>query len=271
MSENILEVASLRKTFSVRSPAGGYEDFPAVDNISFSLPRGGSLSVVGESGSGKTTTARIVAGLETRSGGEILFDGQPLDSRRGIRHRRERARRIQMVFQDPFASLDPRQTLGSALDEVLAVNFDKPRAWRRERIAVLLEQVGLDPKYRDSAPGRLSGGQRQRFAIARSLALEPSLLILDEAVSALDVSVQAQVLNLLIDIRQQTGISYLFVSHDLAVVRQVSDSCLVLKSGRIVEHGPTESVLNSPQDPYTRALLDAVPRPGWKPTRSVRA
>jgi oligopeptide transport system ATP-binding protein len=176
-----------------------------------------------------------------------------------------------MVFQDPFASLDPRQKAGSAIAEVLAVGRHRAKAQRWARALELLAEVGLDERHATEYPRNLSGGQRQRVAIARALALEPRVLILDEAVSALDVSVQAQVLNLLIDIRKRLGVSYLFVSHDLAVVRQVSDRCVVMRHGVVVEQGDTCDVLANPREHYTRQLLDAVPRPGWTPRRRPAA
>jgi ABC-type microcin C transport system duplicated ATPase subunit YejF len=172
-----------------------------------------------------------------------------------------------MVFQDPYSSLNPRQRVKDAISEVLRVHFDLSNADRAKRVASLLEQVGLEPSQGDAYPRHLSGGQRQRVTIARALALEPQLLILDEAVAALDVSVQAQVINLLDDLRQQTGVTYLFVSHDLAVVRQVTDETIVLRNGRIVEHGSTEDILTDPQQEYTKALLAAIPKPGWRPRR----
>ncbi|WP_432970202.1 ABC transporter ATP-binding protein [Dactylosporangium sp. CA-233914] len=242
-----LDVRGLCKTF--RSRADGERE--ALRDVSFSVERGSCLAVVGESGSGKTTAARIVAGLETASAGTVALTGPG----------------VQMVFQDPYGSLDPRQAIGSGLHELLRIRGMRNKAERVERVAELLDSVGLDERHAAQYPESLSGGQRQRVAIARALALDPALLILDEAVSALDVSVQAQVLNLLADIREKTQITYLFVSHDLGVVRQVSDTCIVLADGRLIEQGRTADVLDSPQEPYTQALLDAVPRPGWRPRR----
>ncbi|MEU5195333.1 ATP-binding cassette domain-containing protein [Streptomyces scabiei] len=250
-----LVVEHLRKEFPARSRDG--RTLVAVDDVGFTLERGGSLAVVGESGSGKTTTARIVAGLERATSGTVTVSG----SGKGT------ARPVQMVFQDPFASLDPRQRIGTGLTELLRVRIGLGRTAAAERAVGLLAEVGLDEQHAARLPRDLSGGQRQRVAIARALALEPEILILDEAVAALDVSVQAQVLNLLSDIRERTTVAFLFVSHDLAVVRQVTDHCLVMRNGRVVERGPTADVLDHPQDPYTRELLDAVPRPGWQPRR----
>jgi ABC-type glutathione transport system ATPase component len=265
MSEALLSVRHLSKVFPFRGA-----DRPvlvAVDDLSFDLASGGSLGIVGESGSGKTTTARIIAGLQPASSGSIHFDGRPLDPPRRLPDRKTRARQIQMVFQDPFGSLDPIQRLGASIEEILNLHYDGDLSWRRRRTTELLEQVGLSNDLRDRTPRSLSGGQRQRFAIAKAIALEPRLLILDECVSALDVSVQAQVLNLLSDLRRHLGISYLFVSHDLAVVRQICDECLVMHFGKLVEAGPTEQILDKPKMPYTQALLSAVPRPGWRPSR----
>ncbi|MER6557145.1 ATP-binding cassette domain-containing protein [Streptomyces sp. NPDC001027] len=268
MSE-LLRLESLRKVFPVRASAGEPAgELVAVDDVSFTLPPGGSLAVVGESGSGKTTVARMVAGLETPTAGRITLDGEPREAARARRGaRKARARQIQMVFQDPYTSLDSQQTIESAIEELLRAHFDWDADRRRERVAELLDQVGLDKRQGGARPRALSGGQRQRAAIARALALEPRLLILDEAVAALDVSVQAQIINLLTDLRAETGVAYLFISHDLGVVRQISDDCVVMHRGRVVEAGRTTAVLDDPQDAYTQRLLSAVPRPGWVPRR----
>ncbi|HEV2360279.1 MAG TPA: ATP-binding cassette domain-containing protein, partial [Acidimicrobiales bacterium] len=211
-----------------------------------------------------------VVGLERPTQGRILVNGQE----RGWRHvtsseRRRRARETQIVFQDPYSSLDPRMTVRACLDEALRLHFDWADDRRAARVAELLDQVGLDRHQADALPRALSGGQRQRVAIARALASEPRVLICDEAVASLDVSIQAQVLNLLSDIRDETGVSYLFISHDLAVVRQVSDDVVVMRLGKVVETGPTAQVMDRPSNPYTKALLAAIPRPGWKPTAST--
>jgi ABC-type glutathione transport system ATPase component len=261
-SAPVLGVEHLTKVFATRSA----EEHLAVDDVGFELAHRGSLAVVGESGSGKTTLARIVAGLESATSGTIRIDGQPVDVTRRKPGTRA-ARVVQMVFQDPFGSLDPRQQIGAGLRELLHRHFDLDKRQVNDRVAALLDQVGLDERHAAKLPRGLSGGERQRVAIARALALEPAILILDEAVAALDVSIQAQVLNLLSDIRRSSEISFLFVSHDLAVVRQATDTCLVLNHGRVVEQGPTAQVLDHPRDPYTKRLIDAVPRPGWKPAR----
>ncbi|MFE0700663.1 ABC transporter ATP-binding protein [Streptomyces sp. NPDC058872] len=246
-----------------------YGDHTAVDGVSFALAPGTSLALVGGSGSGKTTTVRMLVGLERPDGGTVHLDGRDRSgSFRGRTERLARARGIQMVFQDPYLSLDPRVTVSDCLEETLRLHSGRDLAGRRARVAELLEQVGLGTREASSLPRGLSGGQRQRVAIARALAVEPRVLVLDEAVAALDVSIQAQILELLGAIRRESGISYLFVTHDLAVVRHVAEEVLVLKSGRVVETGPTARVLDAPEDPYTRLLLDSVPRRGGR--RAVR-
>jgi ABC-type oligopeptide transport system ATPase subunit len=263
-----LEVINLRKVFRIRKgTTPGHDDLVAVDDVSFTVTRSGSLAVVGESGSGKTTLARMIVGLETPTSGHVLLDGQVRRPSTKRRDRAARARQVQMVFQDPYSSLDPRQTVFKCLDEVIRLHSSLARAGRSERIRTLLDQVGLDDGHLRVRPSSLSGGQRQRVAIARALATEPTVLILDEAVSALDVSVQGQVLNLLADLRQQLGVTYVFVSHDLAVVQQIAETTIVMHRGRIVEEGPTDTILTSPSHDYTKQLLSALPRPGWKPRR----
>ncbi|MFD8780668.1 ABC transporter ATP-binding protein [Kitasatospora sp. NPDC059599] len=261
MTEAVLQVNGLCRTFgSVR----------AVDEVSFTLPAGGSLGIVGESGSGKTTTARIIVGLEQADAGEVSVRGRARTGRaRGRVERLARAREVQMVFQDPFLSLDPRTSVEAVLRETLRLHF--PGTDHAARIRELLDQVGLGTRASEALPRQLSGGQRQRVAIARALAVQPDVLVLDEAVAALDVSVQAQVLNLLADIRERTGVGYLFITHDLGVVRCVTDDVIVMRHGRIVESGPTSDVLGSPQHAYTRLLLESVPRPGWDPDRIAAA
>jgi len=264
----LLVVEQLTKTFGK-----GRHEATAVDGVSFELGERGSLGIVGESGSGKTTTARMIIGLEQPSAGRILFRGEDRTRpARTVRELRERGRNIQIVFQDPYTSLDRRQRVGDCLAEVLGVHFRLDREETRRRVRELGDLVGLDERQLGALPKALSGGQRQRVAIARALAAEPEILILDEAVSALDVSIQAQILNLLSDIREQRGVSYLFISHDLAVIRQVCDDTIVMRHGAVVERGPTAEVLDHPQHPYTRLLRDSVPREGWDPyTVSARA
>ncbi|MEU7599768.1 ATP-binding cassette domain-containing protein [Streptomyces sp. NPDC040724] len=257
----LLEVSGLRKTYRT-----GAAEVVAVDDLSFTLRAGGALGIVGESGSGKTTTARMLIGLERPDAGRILVQGEPLAaSVRGRAARLARAKAVQIVFQDPYLSLDARISIGATIDGVLRLHGNRDRAARAARVRELLAQVGLGDREAAALPRRLSGGQRQRAAIARALAVEPAVLVLDEAVSALDVSVQAQVLNLLADVRRDTGIGLVFVSHDLAVVRYVCDEALVMYRGRTMEHRPVSELLTSPEDPYTRLLLASVPRPGWDP------
>ena len=259
MSEPLLVAENLSKTFG-----RGRAEAVAVADVSFTLAAGGALGIVGESGSGKTTTARMVIGLERPTGGRILFRGEDrTEPARSARQRRARGRNIQIVFQDPYTSLDRRQRIGDCLAEVIGVHFRLDRDETKKRVRELADLVGLDDRQLQALPKSLSGGQRQRVAIARALAGEPEILILDEAVSALDVSIQAQILNLLSDIREQRGVSYLFISHDLAVIRQVTDDTIVMRNGAVVEQGPTAAVLDDPEAPYTRLLRDSVPREGW--------
>jgi peptide/nickel transport system ATP-binding protein len=263
----VLEVERLRKVFRVRG-AGHGDEIVAVDDVSFAVAEGDSLAVVGESGSGKTTLARMLVGLETPTSGRISVAGTDRSTpTRRASERRRRGRETQIVFQDPYSSLDPRQTPASCIDEVLRLHFDRSQRERSARVEELAEQVGLDDRQLQALPRALSGGQRQRVAIARALAAEPKLLLLDEAVASLDVSIQAQILNLLADIRTATGISYVLISHDLAVVRQITDRTIVMQRGVAVEEGETATVLDAPRHPYTRLLRESVPGPGWRPVR----
>ena len=255
----VLEATGLRKEFG---------ELVAVDDVSFRLQPGRSLAIVGESGSGKTTIARMIVGLERPTSGAITACGHDRSKPpRSTRERRRRGREVQIVFQDPYTSLDPRQSAEATIDEVLQLHHGWPAERRRARTAELTDLVGLDTRQSKALPRSLSGGQRQRVAIARALAAEPTVLILDESVAALDVSIQAQVLNLLADIRDETHVSYILISHDLAVVRQLTDEAIVLQRGKVVERGPTARVLDNPEHPYTRRLRASVPRPGWKPGR----
>ncbi|MBX5440746.1 MAG: ABC transporter ATP-binding protein [Solirubrobacteraceae bacterium] len=259
MAEPVLEARGLRKV---------YGDHVAVDGVDLALAPGGSLGIVGESGSGKTTVARMIVGLTRPTAGTIAVCGRDRSQpARGTAERRRRAREVQIVFQNPYASLDPRRSPADALDEVLRLHTDAGADERRARIAELGELVGLDERMLRARPRALSGGQRQRVAIARALAAQPRVIVLDEAVAALDVSIQAQILNLLADVRARIGVAYVFISHDLAVVRQIADETLVMQRGRVVERGPTEQVLDDPRDPYTRLLRASVPGPGWRPVR----
>lgn len=255
----LVDVRDLRKEFTLRSPKFGEPTtFTAVDGVSFAIPRGETVSIVGESGSGKSTTANLVLGLEDITSGTIAFDGTDLA---GLGRRQMFAfrRRVQPVFQNPYASLDPRYTVEQSISEPLTVHKIGNAAARRVRVAELLEQVALPTTMSQRLPHELSGGQRQRVAIARALALSPELVVLDEAVSALDVLVQAQILELLADLQTELGLSYLFISHDLAVVRMISDHVHVMHKGRIVESGTPEQIFDNPRDEYTQELLAAIP------------
>ncbi|RDW13862.1 ATP-binding cassette domain-containing protein [Paracoccus thiocyanatus] len=230
----------------------------AVKGISFSVDRGKTLAIVGESGSGKSTLARIIALIDPASGGELMIDGKPVDIGKA-RLTREMRSKVQMVFQNPYGSLNPRQKIGDVLMEPLALNTDTPAAERRRRAEEMLAKVGLPPEVFNRYPHMFSGGQRQRIAIARALMLNPTLLVLDEPVSALDLSVQAQVLNLLADLQAEFNLAYVFISHDLSVVRYIADEVLVMHQGEAVEQGSREAVFAAPRHPYTRELFAATP------------
>jgi oligopeptide/dipeptide ABC transporter ATP-binding protein len=260
--EPLLEVEDLAVHLPIRSGllqrVSGH--VRAVDGVSFSLAAGQTLGLVGESGCGKTTTALAVMRLHDPTAGRILFRGRDLVgySRRQLRDVR---RGIQMIFQDPHASLDPKVTVGNSIAEPLIIHGLQDRAAIRARVVALLELVGLDPTHADRFPHQFSGGQLQRVGIARALALDPQILVLDEPVSALDVSIQAQVITLLQDLQAQLGLAYLFISHDLSVVRHVADRVAVMYLGRIVESGERDTIYRRPSHPYTQSLLSAIPRP----------
>ena len=229
----------------------------ALDGVSFALAAGRTLAVVGESGCGKSTLARQLTMIEAPSAGRLMLGG---DDVTGSVPTPAQRRRVQMVFQNPFASLNPRKKIGQALEEPLAIQAALPRAERRRAAAAMLERVGLRAEHADRYPHMFSGGQRQRIAIARALMLEPALVVLDEPVSALDVSVQAQVLNLLMDLQESTGVAYVFISHNLSVVELVADEVLVMYLGKVVEHAATARLFATPRHPYTQALLASTPR-----------
>ena len=258
----VLAVRALAKSFFLKEGLFGQREFKAVQDVNFELRRGHTLGVVGESGSGKTTMGLTLLRLHEPTGGEVIFDGQNLLTL-SDRERQLMRRRIQIVFQNPYASLNPRFTIGQTLVEPMVIHaIGANNTEREDRARALLVKVGLGPDAMAKYPHEFSGGQRQRVAIARCLTLNPEVLVLDEAVSALDVSVQAQVLNLLRDLQDELGLSYVFISHDLAVVRFISDEVLVMKDGRVVEQASAAQILAAPQQDYTRRLLGAVPR-GW--------
>jgi peptide/nickel transport system ATP-binding protein len=255
-TESFVEVEHLVKEYRLGSGRRS-KAFRAVDDISFSIPRGTTLGLVGESGSGKSTTAMIMAGLTTPTSGTVKVGGVDLGSLSRKQMRTER-QHMQVVFQDPFSSMDPRMTIAQIVDEPLLVHTKGNRAERRARVIELLDLVGLDEDYLDRYPHQVSGGQAQRVAIARALTLEPALLILDEPVAALDLSIQAQILNLLKDLQARLGLTYLFIGHDLAAVAYISDKVAVMSKGRIVEVDTMAAIYENPADGYTRQLLDAV-------------
>ncbi|GAA3507109.1 ABC transporter ATP-binding protein [Streptomyces showdoensis] len=252
----LAEVRDLRVDYPGRRRARPH---PAVRGVSLHVARGEALGLVGESGSGKSTIARVLAGLRRPTRGQVRFDGRDISgAATSTRLRRELSRDVQLVFQDPYASLNPRRTVEQIVTTPLRVHTDLDAAGRRKRAAELLEQVGLSASHLSRHPHEFSGGQRQRIGIARALAVRPRLIIADEPVSALDVSVQAQVLNLLMDLREELGLSLLFISHDLAVVRHFCDRIAVLRAGELVETGPRDAVFDTPSAPYTKELLAAV-------------
>jgi oligopeptide/dipeptide ABC transporter ATP-binding protein len=263
VAEPLLEVRHLVKHFAVGGGMfGGAQGIVrAVDDVSFTIPRGQTLGLVGESGCGKTTTGRAILQLDRPTSGQVLFEGRDvatLDDA-GLRDMR---RRMQVIFQDPYSSLNPRMTVGQIIAEPLKVHGIVSEAHARAaRVRQLLERVGLLPQHAARYPHEMSGGQRQRVGIARALAMEPTLIVCDEPVSALDVSIQAQIINLLEDLQRELGLAYLFIAHDLAVVRHISDRIAVMYLGKIVEIADRRALYEDPQHPYTRALLAAVPIP----------
>jgi peptide/nickel transport system ATP-binding protein/oligopeptide transport system ATP-binding protein len=258
-TETVLRVEDLVVTFTLGGRVGG-QTLRAVDGVSIDVSRGRTLGIVGESGCGKTTTARAIVGLTEPAEGRVMLDGWDL-TRMPARTVRRHRKRLQMVFQDPYSSLDPRQTVERVLMEPLDVHGVGTPAERRARVTELLELVGLRDEHRDRYPHQFSGGQRQRIGIARALAAGPDVIVLDEPVSALDVSIQAQIVNLLKDIQDRLGVAYVFIAHDLAVVRHMSHDIAVMYLGRVVEKGPREEIFLRPRHPYTAALLSAVPVP----------
>ncbi|MGH7523651.1 MAG: ABC transporter ATP-binding protein [Gemmatimonadales bacterium] len=261
MSAPLLEVTGLVKHYRAGGLLGGSgAPVKAVDGVSFTIAPGETLGLVGESGSGKTTVGRTVLRLELPTAGVVRFEGIDLATLSPAELRSAR-RRMQIVFQDPFASLNPRRTVGASVAEGLEIHRLATRRELPGRVAALLAEVGLDGSFAGKYPHEFSGGQRQRIGIARALAVEPHFIVCDEPVSALDVSVQAQVLNLLLDLRDQRGLAYLFIAHDLALVRQIAHRVAVMYLGTIVEIGSARTVIDAPRHPYTQALVSAVPKP----------
>ena len=258
LPEDVLRVEDLTKVFKLRGGIGKTTDFTAVDSVSFAVKRGTTTAIVGESGSGKSTVAQMVLNLLEPTSGKIIFDGvdtSTLNSRDLFKFRR----RVQPIFQDPYGSLDPMYNIFRTIEEPLRTHKIGNKASREKKVRELLDQVALPQSTMRRYPNELSGGQRQRIAIARALALDPEVIICDEAVSALDVLVQAQVLNLLADLQDNLGLTYLFITHDLAVVRQIADHVCVMQKGKLVETGSTDDVFDNPREAYTQALLDAIP------------
>ena len=257
---DIIVVENLTKVFSLRGARPWQKvDFAAVDDVSFRLRRGTTTAIVGESGSGKSTVARMVLDLLPPTAGNVVFDGRNIRELRSKAERLKLRRQMQPVFQNPYASLDPLYSIYQSIEEPLQLHNVGTKKQREARVRDLLDKVSLPTTVMSRYPGELSGGQRQRVAIARALALEPEVVICDEAVSALDVLVQAQILELLNDLQAELGLSYLFITHDLAVVRQIADDVLVMQDGKVVEAAPVSQVFDSPQQAYTRKLLDAIP------------
>lgn len=258
----LLDVRGLTKSFPMRAGllSRGTHDVKAVNDVSFAIARGETLGVVGESGCGKTTMGRSILRLIEPTAGSVIFDGVDVATLHRSALRKMR-RRMQVVFQDPFSSLNPRMTVGAAVKEGIIIHRLAEGTEADRRVKVLFEEVGLDPAYATRYPHEFSGGQRQRIGVARALSVEPEMIVCDEPVSALDVSVQAQVINLLQDLQRDRGLTYLFIAHDLSVVQHIADRVAVMYLGRIVEIGSSHDLYSDPIMPYTQALLSAVPRP----------
>ncbi|ASP34496.1 MULTISPECIES: dipeptide ABC transporter ATP-binding protein [Stappiaceae] len=261
MSEDvILKVRDLYRTYDIK---GGMfkkaSTLTAVKAVNLDVERGTTLAVVGESGCGKSTLARMLTMIDAQSSGSIEIDGLPIDiSKTGIS--KEMRQKVQIVFQNPYGSLNPRQKIGHVLEEPLLLNTDMPAAERKDLALQMLEKVGLQPEHYGRYPHMFSGGQRQRVAIARAIIMKPKLLVLDEPVSALDLSVQAQILNLLADLQEEMNLTYVFISHDLSVVRYIADKVMVMYFGEVVEYGTRDEVFDNPQHDYTKTLFAATPR-----------
>nr|WP_210013388.1 dipeptide ABC transporter ATP-binding protein [Neorhizobium galegae] len=261
MTDNtMLEVRNIKRDYEL--PGGLFKPkkiIHAVKGVSFKLERGKTLAIVGESGCGKSTLARMLTFIDEPTGGDLLIDNKKVDTRPG-HLTQEMRQKVQIVFQNPYGSLNPRQKIGDVLGEPLAINTDMSAAERRDRASEMLTKVGLGPEHYNRYPHMFSGGQRQRIAIARALMMNPKLLVLDEPVSALDLSVQAQVLNLLADLQDEFNLTYVFISHDLSVVRYIADEVMVMYFGEAVEYGTREEVFSDPKHDYTRTLFKATPK-----------
>ncbi|AEC16769.1 peptide ABC transporter ATP-binding protein [Gallibacterium anatis] len=256
----LLEAINLKKYYPVKKGFFAPVQYvKALDGVSFKLQRGKTLAVVGESGCGKSTLGRLLTMIENPTEGELYYQGQNflVKDNETVKLRRQK---IQIVFQNPYASLNPRKKIGTILDEPLKINTNLSKTQRKEAVLSIMEKVGLRPEFYDRYPHMFSGGQRQRIAIARGLMLNPDIVVADEPVSALDVSVRAQVLNLMMELQETLGLSYVFISHDLSVVEHISDEVMVMYLGRCVEQGTTEQIFGNPRHPYTKALLSATPR-----------
>ena len=255
----VLETRNITRDYHVRSGIGAARVIHAVKGATLKLEKGKTLAIVGESGSGKSTLARILTLIDPQTSGELFIEGEPIDIRRhGVS--KQLRRKVQMVFQNPYGSLNPRQKIGDVLAEPLAINTNLSHPERVEHAHAMLRKVGLGPEHFNRYPHMFSGGQRQRIAIARALMLNPSLLVLDEPVSALDLSVQAQILNLLADLQDEFQLTYVFISHDLSVVRYIADEVMVMYLGDVVEQGTRDELFANPRHPYTRALFAATPK-----------
>ncbi|CDZ52472.1 dipeptide ABC transporter ATP-binding protein [Neorhizobium sp. T25_13] len=261
MTDNtMLEVRDIKRDYEL--PGGLFKPkkiIHAVKGVSFKLERGKTLAIVGESGCGKSTLARMLTFIDEPTGGDLLIDNKKVDTRPG-HLTQEMRQKVQIVFQNPYGSLNPRQKIGDVLGEPLAINTDMSAGERRDRASEMLTKVGLGPEHYNRYPHMFSGGQRQRIAIARALMMNPKLLVLDEPVSALDLSVQAQVLNLLADLQDEFNLTYVFISHDLSVVRYIADEVMVMYFGEAVEYGTREEVFSDPKHDYTRTLFKATPK-----------
>ncbi|MGV3490331.1 MAG: dipeptide ABC transporter ATP-binding protein [Devosia sp.] len=256
----VLEAKNIVRDYHVGGTLlGGGRTVHAVRGVSFTLEKGKTLAIVGESGSGKSTLARILTLIDRQTDGELKIDGETIDiAKTGVT--KEMRRKVQMVFQNPYGSLNPRQKIGDVLMEPLQLNTSMPLAERRDKAMDMLTKVGLQPEHFTRYPHMFSGGQRQRIAIARAIIMQPSLLVLDEPVSALDLSVQAQILNLLADLQDEFGLTYVFISHDLSVVKYIADEVMVMYLGEAVEQGSRDKLFANPEHPYTKALFAATPR-----------